>query len=286
MRRNLIITAVALSAVLSALTLSGCTADGRSASSSADSAAGPSVVAPGTTSGAATSLDTATGTSRQVVTTGTATITTSDPAKAAGAAVTIVETSGGRIDAQKLQAPVDGDRGSASVSLRIPSAKLTAVLDRITNLGRVEKVELSTDDVTRQSEDLTARITAQRASVDRLIALLAAADTTKDLIALENAVSDRQGNLEAMEAKQRSLVDQVSLSRVDVSFVSVADAPARAPSTFWSGLSAGWESFVGFVIGAVVVFGVVLPWLAFLAFLGAVVLVLVRTRRRRAAARA
>jgi Domain of unknown function (DUF4349) len=285
MRRILIIGVVALSA----LSLAGCTASSGS-SRSADSS---SQVAPAPAAGAvadsASGADVAdpTTTDRQVVTTGTATITAQDPVSAADRAVTIVTAAGGRVDAQQQKAPVDGDRGSASLTLRIPSAQLTSVLDRIRKLGSVQNVQLASDDVTRQTEDLGARITAQRASVNRLVKLLGTANTTKDVIALENAVSDRQGNLESMEAQQRSLDDQVSLATVTVSFVSVANAPVRGPDTFWSGLATGWQSFVGFAAGSFVVIGVLIPWIVFLAAVAAVALVLVRVvrawRRRRIA---
>lgn len=156
------------------------------------------------------------------------------------------------------------------------------MLDRIKKLGDVERVKLASDDVTRQTQDLDARITAQRASVDRLVAMLAKANTTKDLIALEKAVSDRQGNLESMEAEQRTLADEVALSSIAVSFSSVANAPIHQPDSFWSGLATGWQSFADVVAGALVVVGVLIPWIVFLAILAVVVTVIVRVRRSRA----
>ncbi len=282
MRRILISSVIAFSA----LALAGCSSSGSSTSSVAV-APGPAERAPavgtGDTASVASGADAGssdTAADRQVVTTGTATITAASPVTAADRAVSIVEAAGGRVDAQQQKAPVGGDKGSASVTLRIPSTQLTSVLDRLKKLGRVENVRLASDDVTRQTQDLDARITALRASVDRLVALLSKATTAKDFISLENAVSDRQGNLESMEAEQRSLVDQVSLATITVSFVSVADAPVHKPDTFWSGLATGWQSFVGFGAGTLVVIGVLIPWIVFLAVVAAVVLVIVRVRRR------
>jgi predicted small secreted protein len=284
MRRILVPTIV----LLSALTMAGCTAStGQSASDSgggSDYAQAPAAVDEAATSEGAASLDS--DASRQVITTGSVYITAEDPAAAASEAVTIVESAGGRIDARQEYAPVDGDKGSASLTLRIPSESLTATLDAIKALGEVEQVALQTDDVTRQSEDLAARITASRTSIERLLALLEKASTTKDLIELETAIADRQGTLESMEAEQRSLADQVTMSTIELSFTSEADAPVDAPDTFASGLVTGWESFVAFVGGFLVVVGVLIPWIVFFAILGGVVLVVARVvrRRRRAAA--
>lgn len=221
---------------------------------------------------------------RQVVTTGFVTITAESPADAATDAVFIVETSGGRVDARTETAPTDGDRGSASLTLRVPASELTATLDALKKLGTVQEVDLSTSDVTTESQDLDARITALRSSVDRLTALLATAKDTKVLIELESAITERQGNLESMESQQRSLADQVSMSTIELALQSVADAPVATPDTFWSGLATGWSSFVAFISGTLVVIGVLIPWVIFLGILAAIAVFVIRRALRRSAA--
>ena len=278
MRRILSITVV----LVAGLALAGCSSsasDGSAGAISAEQA--PDIASEPAEGVAGDTADLSKAEDRQVVTTGSATITATDPVDAADTAVGIVESAGGRVDARQQQAPVDGDKGSASLTVRIPSADLTKTLDAIKALGRVENVQLAADDVTRESQDLDARITVKRASVDRLLALLEKASTTKDLIALETAISDRQADLESMEAEQRSLADQVALSTIDVAFISEADAPVDTPDTFWSGLAAGWNGFVGFIAGTLVVIGVAIPWLVFFGVLALVAVVIVRVRRRR-----
>ena len=124
----------------------------------------------------------------------------------------IVEAAGGRIDGRTEYAPTETDQGSATLQLRIPADKLTATLDKLEELGRADEVSLSTSDVTVESQDLDARITALRASIERLNGLMAQATDIDDLITLESAISSRQGELESLEAQQRYLADQVSMS--------------------------------------------------------------------------
>ena len=166
--------------------------------------------------------------------------------------------------------------------LRIPSTRLDAALAQLKKLGRVESVSLSTQDVTGQSQDLDARITALTTSVDRLVELMSRATTTADLISIESALSDRQASLESLQAQKRGLDDQVELATLTVEFGTVATAPVRAPATFLSGLLAGWGAFVAFLSGALVVVGVVLPWLAFATVLAAISMLVVRRHRIRA----
>jgi len=217
--------------------------------------------------------------SRSVVTTGSMTVTADDPIAAAADAVTIVEAAGGRVDARTENAPTENDNGSATLSLRIPSTSLTATLDELKTLGDTENVSVNAVDVTTQSQDLAARISALRASVDRLTALLATATDTKVLIELETAISERQGNLEAMEAQQRDLADQVALSSIELSLISPTDAPVTPPDSFWSGVLAGWTALTGFFGFVLVALGVLTPWLVLAGVLVVVALLVLRRRR-------
>jgi hypothetical protein len=273
MKRILVPAALALT-----LVLAGCTAGGSSASDSqAGSAAEPAQVAP------ETGTDTAAGDSaedRQVITNGYVTLTADDPIAAAADAVALVEAAGGRVDARSETAPSDGDQGAASLTLRIPSAVLTETLEKLKELGVDDEVSLTDNDVTTQSQDLDARIGALRASVDRLTALLATATDTDVLIKLESAISERQGDLESMQAQQRSLADQVSLATLQLQLVSPADAPGKTPDTFLTGLETGWNAFTGFLGFVLVALGVLLPWVVAAGVLAFVVVTVIRRRRR------
>jgi uncharacterized small protein (DUF1192 family) len=217
--------------------------------------------------------------SRSIVTTGTMTVTADDPIEAASEAVRIVEGGGGRVDARTENAPTENHNGSATLTLRIPAASLDATLDELKALGDAGHVSTQGLDVTAQAQDLDARIGALRASVDRLTALLATATDTKVLIELETAISERQGNLESMEAQRRSLADQVELSTIELSLLSVTDAPPARPDTFWDGLVAGWAAFAGFVGFLLVALGLLVPWMVLAGAAALVVLAVIRRRR-------
>jgi hypothetical protein len=286
MRRTLIGTTVLLAA---ALALTGCSAAGGSAADEGAPAPNqPGLVAGGESAGGGESGgDTAVDNSvdRQVIISGNVTITAEDPLKASKEAVRIVEAAGGRVDGRTEYAASDTDKGSAQLELRIPAAKLTATLDKLEELGSADEVTLSTSDVTVESQDLDARINALKATIERLNGLVAQAKDIDDLITLESAISDRQGELESLEAQQRYLADQVSMSTISLSLRSDAEAPPTDPDTFWDGLSAGWEAFVGFWAGLLVVLGVLLPWLILFGLAAVVIVLVVRARRRREAAR-
>ena len=290
MRRTLIVVAVALAATLG---LAGCSA---ASSGSSGSVAGPAVPAPqsgGGGNGAA--ADSAAGGSksegtaskdRSVVVTGEAVVAVRDPIAAAADATRIVTAAGGRVDGRSEQAGTGGGGATATLTLRIPAAKLDATLDRLRALGRADRVTTNSADVTGQTQDLDARITALRTTIQRMLELEQRASDTTDLIALETAIGDRQGELESLEAQQRDLADQVAMSTITLTLHPKGTTVAPSQAGFGDGLATGWSAFVAFWGTALVVLGVLLPWLVTAGVVVALVFGvrwIIRRRRRRAA---
>ena len=144
-------------------------------------------------------------------------------------------------------------------------------------------MSVSRSDVTTKTVDLDARISALQTSVARLQALMDDAASTADLLAAEKALSERQANLESLQSQRALLADQVELSTLTVHLQPIGVAPAGGPDGFLEGLSTGWKALVSALGAAVVVLGVLLPWLAVAGLVAAAVLVSLRTVRRRAA---
>jgi hypothetical protein len=283
MRRTVI---AGSSILLATLLLAGCSAGGGSASDEGMGApmepgfvdqSGGSVV---DSDGALAGEDQA----RDVIVTGSMTVTADDPLAASKDAVRIVESAGGRVDARSEYAPANGDAGSATLTLRIPADRLQEVIDELSELGRTDEVSTSTSDVTQVVTDLESRIATQRGIIDRLNGMFAQASTIDDLITLETTIAEHQATLEELEAQQRSIDDQVALSTLSLYLRSEAEAPAPQPMDFLSGLAAGWAAFVAFFSGLLVALGVLLPWLLAAALISAAIVLLVRWNRRRKAA--
>lgn len=276
-------TAIASIALLATLALAGCSAaDGTSGAydmpAEAPQADGGMAVEDSTQS----QSDAAVADRSQIIT-GYMTVTVETPADAAKDAIRIVEGVSGRIDGRQEYAPTDGDKGSSQLTLRIPADVLDATIEKLGDLGTVVEITTTADDVTSQVKDVDARVKSLQASVDRLTALLSTATDVDQLVSIESSLTQRQGELESMLAQQRSLGDQVSLATITLSLISEADAPPPpAPVTFLTGLETGWGAFVAFISGAVVVIGVLLPWILFFGLVAAIVIVIVRWRKRRA----
>lgn len=224
-------------------------------------------------------------TNRDVVTTGSVSVTVGEPIAAAQEAAAITERAGGRVDSRSETPATDNQAASASLALRIPSDQLDATLAELKALGTVNFVSLNATDVTQQSLDLDARVTALQTSVDRLLSLLGTATSTTDLIAIEGALSTRQADLEALRSQRDHLADQIDFSTITLDLNETGTVAPGSPDDFWAGVVTGWNALLATLGGVVIALGVALPWIGTIAVIALIVLVIVRLfKRRRTAA--
>lgn len=273
-RGTVLVSTLALAATLG---LAGCSAGVNGAAGGASSSP---MMAPDAMLQESAAFD-AVATDRSIIVTGWATILVDDPQAAASAATAIVEDAGGRIDAQSVQAPTEYSGGSASLTLRVPASSLQDVLAELGELGRVQTVSTNASDVTIEVQDLDARIGALRSSIERLEELQAQSSSIDALIQLETAISDRQAQLESLEAQQRYYADQVTMSTLTLELVSQPVVAEPDPGSFWDGVVKGWEALGAFASGLVIALGVLLPWLIPIAVIGAIVWIVIATSRAR-----
>ena len=223
---------------------------------------------------------------QQVITHGSLRVTVENPVETADEVSRIVAAAGGHVASRNEYVGSPGNPGRAELTLRVPANRLDGVLNELKALGEARDTTISSTDVTQQSQDISARITALETSVDRLLALLERADDTDTLITIERELSQRQAELEGLKAQKRYLDDQVSMSTLAVYLVAERDAPVDEPDNFWTGLQTGWDGFVGFWAGALVVVGVLAPWLLLIGAIATAIVLIVKRANRASAKKA
>jgi hypothetical protein len=171
--------------------------------------------------------------------------------------------------------------GEGWISVRVPAAELEAAMSDLDEVGEVTSSSVSSTDVTDQAVDLRARIAAAETSVARLTELMAQAQSTADLIAAETALQERQAMLESDRQQLAMLEGQVELASLSVQLVPPAEVVEADPAGFGDGVAAGWNGLVATLNGLVIAFGFLLPWLAVIAVVGAIVWGIARLVRRR-----
>jgi hypothetical protein len=172
----------------------------------------------------------------------------------------------------------------AQLTIRVPADRLDQLIDSIAGLGHVTHRTSQVVDATEDVVDLDARVASQRASVDRVRALLAQARSIGDVVSIESELTRREADLDSLTGRLNAVKDQVALSTltVDVDKAPLTTTEDPKPTGFLAGLTAGWEglqataSATGAVVGFLVPFLPVVAVLLGLVWLGRRI---ARTRR-------
>jgi hypothetical protein len=176
---------------------------------------------------------------------------------------------------------------SSTFTLRVPSTRLDEVMGRLAAAGTVTERYGQAEDVTDQMVDLQSRLATQQASVSRMRALLARANTVGEVVSVESELTAREADLESMQRRLASVSGRVELSTLTV---ALAPAPAAIPKPgdggFMAGLAAGWRAFVAAAAGVLTALGAALPFLVLIAVVAGVGLLGRRGLRRQRAATA
>lgn len=277
----------ALSALLAgSLLLTGCSSGGEdSASSDTGAAAEPATAADGgSESGSLAAGDTAppplqalrVAPGLAVIRTAELQVRVDDVRAAADEAARLARAAGGGVEAEDRTG--SGSDGSATVQLRVPPKEFDATLTSLAALGDERSRRLSSEDVTDQVVDLEARLATQRASVERVRALLAEADALGEVVVIESELTKRTADLEALEARLAALSARVDLSTIVLRLDSEGGPVVGEVLGFGDGLRAGWAALTATARVAAVTAGALLPFLPLLLIAG---YLLVRSRNRR-----
>jgi hypothetical protein len=142
----------------------------------------------------------------------------------------------------------------ATLSLAVPSDKLDAVVGQLFMVGTVTSREHSAQDVTEQTVDIESRLASQRASVERMRALLAKANSVGEVASVEGELTSRESELESPERRRDALAGSVAMSTVMLSVNAAVPPPAPSDAGgFFGGLATGWDAFLTFGGGALAV---------------------------------
>jgi Domain of unknown function (DUF4349)/Putative zinc-finger len=169
----------------------------------------------------------------------------------------IAQRHNGYIASLNSTSPQDAAR-SLTATLRIPSAQLESAIAELKQLGQVEQESQSGEEVTKEFTDRAARMKSARATEERLLDVLRNhTGQVKDILATEQEIARVRGDIEQMEADQRSLQTRVDFATVELSVqeeykASLQSAP---PSTGRRLRNAGVEGYRS-VVESVIVFGV------------------------------
>jgi hypothetical protein len=195
-------------------------------------------------------------------------------------AIALVDGLGGFVQTSEVSS--SGSRASATLTVKIPSARLDSGLAQISKLAHVKSRSQQAQDVTDQRSSLEAAVRDARADRDGLRARLAKAATDKERSSLRARLDRASRRVTRAERQVAALGQEVAYATVELSVVGERRSGAAVPGDRWTpGDAIGDAGRVLEVVAGVLVIAlailVPLGILAVLAALGNRVI----TRRRR-----
>ncbi|MFT4215854.1 MAG: DUF4349 domain-containing protein [Micropruina sp.] len=216
---------------------------------------------------------------RQIVRTGALSLRCTDLAATAGQLRQLAESMDGFVASESIWTTADSADASSRIVLSVPTENLDRFMTDAAKLGELVTRSVTARDVTEQVVDVKARIRTLRESIGRIRALMDKAGSITEIARVENELTERQSELEALLAKQKALKNQVERAPVTVTLLRPDQPDPQNP--FLTGLAQGWEALQNSIAVLFTVLGGILPF----ALIGAVIAwPIARRYRRRVAA--
>jgi len=166
---------------------------------------------------------------------------------------------------------------SATLELRIPSARFDDAMGGLAPVGQVQQSSVTAEDVGEEFTDVSARVKNAQRLETRLVDLLATrTGKLEDVLAVERELARVREEIERYEGRLRFLGARVETSTISVTVSEKAPIVGETPgrSVIGEAFVQAWRNFVGLVAAAISSLGVVVP-------VGLVLVVLVRWWRGR-----
>lgn len=152
---------------------------------------------------------------RKVIYTGTLTVRVADAEAAADDARDLADEAGGYLARQDADL---GEEQQVKVTLRFPAEAFDQVMADVAKLGHVDARKVDSKDVTDEVVDLKGHLENAQTSATRLRELLAQATNIQNVIAIEERLTQRETEIEAITGQLQVLEDQVDLATVHATF--------------------------------------------------------------------
>jgi len=175
-----------------------------------------------------------------------------------GEAHAVADSFGGFV-VQSFASQGSGNRiAEGSLVLRIPAESYDPALSRLRGLGKVESLEESGQDVSKEFVDLNARIRQLRAVEAQLLELLQQANDVPAALAVQSQLSQVQLDLEQARGRLQYLDNRVAFATISMSMHELVVVPPKGDGfsivDAWATAGAAFLTVVGWIfIGIAVV---------------------------------
>ena len=130
---------------------------------------------------------------------------------------------------------------NASFVIRVPVDRLNTVVETLGDLGYVTSTSSNGQNITAQFYDMQSRLNAYKVQEERLLDLLAKADTVSDMIIIEQRLAEVRYSIESFESMLTNWQNQVDYSTLTLNIREVEKFQETTPiiRSYWQQLGDG-----------------------------------------------
>lgn len=176
----------------------------------------------------------------------------------------------------------------ASLTVRVPSKNFDEFLDGLENDNiYVTGIDRSSVDYSESYYDKESRIKSLRTQEERLLELLANAQTVEVMLQIENNLANVRYEIESLTKEMRYIDSRVDYSTITLTISEVVrytepdDEPTNFIEELIEAIKDSGKDFVSWAKGFLFSFIYVAPYLAVVAVVGGVVVAIVKSRKRK-----
>jgi hypothetical protein len=173
----------------------------------------------------------------------------------------LVDGAGGYVTDESVSEDEFGTK-SGSILCRIPADELDATIAALSDLGEVDYVSISANDITDQYFDLEVRLDNQKQLETRLVELLKRpTNELDDLLAAERELARVRTDIDSMEGRKRLWDNQIAYSTISVNLHEPAPVVPGGGvfRALWSSFGRAGENFVLTVAELIAFTGTLVP---------------------------
>ena len=193
----------------------------------------------------------------------------------------LADNNGGFVSNTQSYSDADGKLTSGSITIRIPHDKYNSALDTIKDMGTVESIAVSGQDVTQEYTDLESRLRNLNAQEEILLDLMSQSDDVGDSIEVQRELSYVMEQIEVIKGRMNYLDNLVSFSTIDVYMHEPEPIATSSGWGFLEALKRGLRGAVSVFNGILVFLIAASPIIVIIAIILVVIWLIVRSRRRR-----
>ncbi|NJO21465.1 MAG: DUF4349 domain-containing protein [Spirulinaceae cyanobacterium RM2_2_10] len=183
-----------------------------------------------------------------------------------------------------MQADNASEPLEANLRLRVPQQNLDAFVEALSELGTVERQNLTAQDVSDQLVDLAARVRNLRKAEETLLGIMERTGAVADVLKVAQELNNTRAEIERIEAQRQDLSNRVAFSTVNVQFqlagTAIPETPAIATQlgNTWQSAS---HSVSRFTLGLLKLSLWLLVYSPYWLAIAAIVWLILRSRSRR-----